>query len=537
MTVFHPTTALAAACVLSLVAPFGFAQRTIDGTNNNLFDTEMGSTGVQLTRRTTPDYADGHASPSHASWPSARHISNEVAAQSTSVPTRRRITDFVWQWGQFLDHDIDLTEPMHPEEAFDISVPLGDPFFDPMGTGTQLIFLDRSAYDPASSPRQQVNQITGWIDASNVYGSDSVRARVLRKNDGSGQLATSDGDLLPFNTHGLPNAGGTSASLFLAGDPRANEQVGLTAMHTLFVREHNRLATFWGNLFPFLGDEARYQIARAFVGAEMQAITYREFLPIVLGPDALEPYSGYDPGVDAGIANVFSTAAYRFGHTMLSPELQRLDALGNTIVAGPLALSDAFFNPDAILNDGGIDPILRGLASQRPQAVDHMIIDAVRNFLFGPPGAGGFDLASLNLQRGRDHGLPSFNQVRLDYGLAPKSTLEEITSDPDTLARLRAAYGEGVTPDGLDIWIAGLAEDEVSGALVGETFHAILVDQFTRLRDGDRYWYERNPVLKAWGRRTHLARVIHRNSGIGREIGVDVFRLGTSADPLAAVPE
>ena len=160
-------------------------------------------------------------------------------------------------------------------------------------------------------------------------------------------------------------------------------------------------------------------------------ITYHDFIPALLGPNALPPYSGYKPDIDPSIANSFSTAAFRVGHTLLSATLRRLDANNQTI--GDLDLSQAFFNPTEI-SGAGIEPYLRGLASQIPQEVDCYLVDGVRNFLFGPPGAGGFDLASLNIQRGRDHGLPRYNQVRQDFGLAPKTTFAEITSDPDLQA-------------------------------------------------------------------------------------------------------
>ncbi len=370
-----------------------------------------------------------------------------------SILNYRNASDFVWQWGQFLDHDIDLTGNAIPAEPFDIPVPLGDPFFDPFNTGTEVIFLNRSAFQvDGAGVRQQVNQITTWIDGSNVYGSDPARADELRTFVG-GRLKTSAGNLLPFNVNGFPNAGGPDPSLFLAGDVRANEQVGLTSMHTLFVREHNRYADFF-NFFG-LSDEAAYQNARMLVWAELQAITYREFLPAVLGGNGISQYQGYDPGVDPRITNFFSTASYRFGHSMLSPTLLRLDSNLNSV--GDLPLKDAFFAPDKIINNG-IDSLLRGLANQRAQNVDTKIVDDVRNFLFGDPGSGGFDLGSLNIQRGRDHGLPDYNQARIDYGLAPVSSFAEITSNTDLQAAIEATYG---SVDNIDGWIGGLAEDHI----------------------------------------------------------------------------
>ena len=168
---------------------------------------------------------------------------------------------------------------------------------------------------------------------------------------------------------------------------------------------------------------------------------------------------------------------------MLSPQLLRLKKDGRPIKEGNLALRKAFFSPWRLTQEGGIDPLLHGLATQRAQAIDPFIIDDVRNFLFGPPGAGGFDLASLNLQRGRDHGLPSYNEVRIAYGLPPAVTFGDTSSHSVIQERLQAVYG---TVEYVDVWIGGLAEDHRRGGMVGELFFRILVDQFERLRDGDR---------------------------------------------------
>ena len=442
----------------------------------------------------------------------ARAISNLVAAQSESLPNDRYLTDFVWIWGQFLDHDIDLTEGAEPHEAFPIEVPAGDPWFDPYWTGDVEIGLNRSVYSTdGSGVRQQHNQITAFIDGSVVYGSTPERAAGLRTFE-NGLLKTSDGDLLPFNVDGLPNAGGPNPSLFVAGDIRANENAALISMQTLWVREHNRIATVLHESDPELTDEDLYQRARALVAGQIQAITYNEFLPALLGKDALSPYSGYDATVNPGIANVFSTAAYRLGHSLLSTELVRLNHDGTVIDAGNLPLREAFFNVTPILEDG-IDPIFQGAATQLAQELDNHVIDDVRNFLFGPPGAGGFDLASLNIQRGRDHGLPDYNQARIDYGLAPVTTFAEISSDVDTQAALAAAYP---TVDDIDVWVGGLAEDHLPESSVGELFQTILVDQFERLRDGDRFWYQH--ALNQWDlpevAATTLKDIIERNTDV-----------------------
>jgi hypothetical protein len=121
--------------------------------------------------------------------------------------------------------------------------------------------LDRSLHDRATgtdeaNPREQLHEITGWIDASNVYGSDATRAAALHANDGTGRLLTGAGDLLPDSDGTLPNAtGGSHQVMFLAGDLRANEQLGLTALHTPFMREHDRLADEIHARNPALDDD------------------------------------------------------------------------------------------------------------------------------------------------------------------------------------------------------------------------------------------------------------------------------------------
>lgn len=491
--------------------------RSFDGTGNNRQNTEWGSTAEQFLRTSPAEYSDGISTPAGADRQSARAISNLLADQGEqSLVNNRGLSAFVYAWGQFLDHDIDLTNSASPAEPFSITVPQGDADFDPQGTGTQTIPLIRSIYDAttgtsSSNPRQQVNAITAFVDASQVYGSDAQRAAALRTLQG-GHLKTSEGGLLPFNTTGLENAtppGAPASAFYVAGDVRANENVELLALHTLFVREHNRVADRLAASNPSWSDEKLYQEARRVVAAELQVITYNEFLPALLGANALRPYQGYKAQVNPGIANEFATAAFRLGHSLLGDDIEFLNNQGQE-VHDPVSLRDAFFNAP-LLAETGIDPILKYLASDNAQEIDTRVIDDVRNFLFGPPGAGGLDLAALNIQRGRDHGLADYNAVRVAYGLRPVTRFSEITRDPAVQQALQQAYGN---VNNIDLWVGGLAEDHVPGASVGPTFQRILVDQFQRLRDGDRFWYERDfqGAELQQIRRTTLADVIRRNS-------------------------
>jgi hypothetical protein len=293
---------------------------------------------------------------------------------------------------------------------------------------------------------------------------------------------------MPFNTAGLPNANSgpfPDDQLFLAGDVRANENIELTAVQTLFVREHNRVAGLIQQANPSLTDDQIYQMARAYVTAEEQSITFNEFLPALLGSGVITAYHGYNPRVNPGIANEFSTAAYRFGHSLLAPDVQFLNNDGTT-AAPELSLANAFFNPPVVVQNG-VDTILKYLASDNAQEVDTKIVPQLQNFLFGPPGAGGFDLASLNIQRGRDHGLADYNSTRVAYGLPKVKSFADITSNPQLQAQLQQLYG---SVNNIDLWVGGLAEDHVPGGSVGPLFTRIIADQFQRLRDGDRLWFE-----------------------------------------------
>jgi Animal haem peroxidase/Glucodextranase, domain B len=368
----------------------------------------------------------------------------------------------------------------------------------------------------ASTPnsRQHPNQISSYLDGSAIYGSDATRAAALRLFQG-GKLKTSAGDLPPLNTLGLPNANDAHLvpddQLFLCGDVRANENVELSAIHTLFVREHNQLASAIAASSHGLNDEQIFQRARRIVVAELQVITYNEFLPALLGPNALRPYNGYDPTVNSGIATEFSTAAYRIGHTLINDDVEFLDNDANP-VRPEIELAEAFFNPNP-LKEVGPAPLLKYLATDNAQEVDTQLVGGLRNFLFGPPGAGGFDLASLNLQRGRDHGLADYNSARAAYGLTRLTSFAQITSNLALQAQLASLYGN---VNSMDLWVGGLAEDHVTGASVGPTFRRIIADQFERIRDGDRFWYARTfsgSQLHALDQ-TRLSDVIRRNTAI-----------------------
>nr|MBA3717818.1 peroxidase [Actinomycetota bacterium] len=460
------------------------------------------------------------------------------------------------------------------------------------------ISFTRTAAVPGTgvtSARQQVNTVSSYIDGWNVYGGtdtrlDWLRAGILDGNpsNNSARLLSTAAGYLPAATARGNAAGapamelmgrlmGAPASAVIAGDVRANENIALTAVHTLFMREHNRIV---GLLPRNLPDETKFQIARRVVSAEIQWITYTEWLPS-LGV-RLAPYRGYNPNVDASLANEFATVGYR-GHSMIHGEFDvsvadghysadELDQFeqqginvdtedGETTLEVPLNV--AFGNP-GLLPQIGLGAMSLTLAGHRQYRNDEQIDNQLRSVLFQVPGPdvtdpsgcldghdlrgcfrGVLDLGALDIQRARDHGIPSYNELRRAYGLAPMRSFTAITgeatdrfpsdpkidgagaiNDPDILdfvqlldgagqpveagtqaaeedvvtgirrstlaARLKAVYG---SVDKLDSFVGVVSERHVPGTEFGELQLTMWRRQFQALRDGDRFFYANDPSL------------------------------------------
>ena len=479
--------------------------RSIDGSEN-----ELAAPDAELQRFSGPaHYPDGQGlGVSMFDEPNARDVSNAVATMPEGVE-KAPVSDIFWQWGQFMDHDYTLAEGI--AEVADIVVS-GDP------DGITSIPFARAVHhftppldeDP-NGVREQLNEITGFVDGSMVYGSSENRVTFLREFSGGRMRMQNDDSLLPFATTeqlggdaftppeiniGGPRAAekGIEDILFVGGDPRVNEQPGLTAIHTLFVREHNRVAGILDSIFDD-SDENIFQLARKVVIGEIQHITYTEFLPLLIGDFAPNPedYS-FDASVNPGVAQEFASCAFRVGHTFLSGDLLMHNGVDPT---GNLNLVDGFFNPQMFIDFPGlIDELLIGQTNQAAEAADMFVIDEVRTNLFGLLGSStaaagvGLDLVALNVQRARDHGVNKYNEVRAGYGLDRRANFNEVSSDPVVVERLTNAYGgnDQAAVDLCDPWICGLAEDPASG-LLGEFFSTIIGDQFTRSMNGDSFFY------------------------------------------------
>ncbi len=455
-----------------------FAFRTLDGSGNNLRHPEWGRANTLYLRVAPTNYADGISA--MASGPSIRYVSNRVFNDiGQNIFSKEGVTQWGWVWGQFLDHDFGLRDERPAESA-----PIGFDQADPLEGFTNDLGAIGFARTPAapgtgvSTPRQQVNTLSSYIDASNVYGVDRNRLEWLRvgpvdgdmSNNGARLMLTADGFLPRVGARGDPSTApamdlmgplaGAPNNAVVAGDVRANENIALTSLHTLFAREHNRIVA---SLPSSLSAEERFQIARRVVGAEIQYITYTQFLPAV--GIRLEPYHGYDPSVNPGLSNEFAVGGYR-AHSMIhgefdttvgettysDAELAAFAARGIVVtrdgdqVTLEIPLAAAFGTPD-LLEDLGLGPVFQSL-SQRQYENDEQIDNALRSVLFQIPKpgiadptvcgvpvvnpdcfSGVSDLGAIDIARGRDHGMPTYNDLRRAYGLAPKTSFVDVTGE------------------------------------------------------------------------------------------------------------
>jgi Ca2+-binding RTX toxin-like protein len=414
---------------------------------------------------------------------------------------------------------------------------------------------------------------------------------------------------------------------FIAGDGRANENIGLTAVHHVFHSEHNRLVQHTKDVVladanamltngasqaeavAFLNEwlsidvaavpanatglvwdgERLFQAAKFGTEMQYQHLVFEEFarkiqpnINVFLVPD------GFDVTIDPSIVAEFAHVVYRFGHSMLTETIDRFDENFNEDHIG---LIEGFLNPIQFKNNGTADvvdadiaagAIIRGMTRQVGNEIDEFVTSALRNNLLGLP----LDLATINLARGRDTGVPTLNEARSQFYLATNqdSLLKPYESWVDFAGHLKheasiinfiAAYGTHplitgqTTIDGkrdaamtlifnqsfgglavqadaadflnatgtfaggslgglndVDLWIGGLAEQIMPfGGMLGSTFNFVFETQMEKLQSGDRFYYlQRLDGLHLFGEMENnsFAAMIMRNTDAGH-LPSDVF--------------
>lgn len=338
-------------------------------------------------------------------------------------------------------------------------------------------------------------------------------------------MLVSAGDMLPLNGKGLSNAPSTAHGLFVAGDHRANEHPVLTALHTVFVREHNAIADELRRKYPRWDDERLFWNARRVNIAQFQRIVYEEWLPAMLGR-GVGAYGGHKRSVDGGISVEFAGAAFRVGHTMVGEEVRRVGRQGKE--KGRFKLRELFFAGTGVLKREGLEEFVRGSMVGRARQVDLEVDNALRNHLFrGVKGEMGFDLVALNLQRCRDHACARYNKLRALVGLKRVKRFEELSGDVGTRERLKRAYGH---VDRVEAWPGLMAERHVRGGSMGETMVRLWTREFRRIRSGDRWFYKRAGIIGGElkgvgvGEKETLRKILLRNTRIaGRELPRRMF--------------
>jgi len=398
-----------------------------------------------------------------------------------------------------------------------------------------------------------LNQITHWLDGSNIYGSTTEEAMYLRTGRGRMKISRQSGTRwgnLPScaaekagKVTGCDVCGGRKNDCFFAGDFRVNEQLNLVVIHTLFMREHNRIAAQLERLNPRWSDDKIYQEARRINTAEYQHIMYKEWLPIIIGNNFMRSYglfplsSGYNfdyaDNFDPRINNEFATAAFRFGHSMIPSTFSAMNKGRSEQV---LPLRETFFKPKEISTPGFLDGMVRGMTEQGSALWDSNFIPDIRDHLFeSRPGSGGLDLVAVNIQRGRDHGIPGYNKYReICLGQKARSweDLRNSMKDSD-ISKLRRIYN---SVDDVDLYVGGFLESAHEDSILGPVFKCIIGDQFARLKKGDRFFYDLGvnrrtaftPSQLDQIRKTSMARLICDNTDEIDSVQPLAFKLPTA---------
>ena len=270
----------------------------------------------------------------------------------------------------------------------------------------------------------------------------------------------------------------------LVGDDRGDENIALHSMHTVWVREHNRIAKQIKRFRPNWSGERIFQTARKINVAQLQHIVYTEFLPPIT---KLSPYRGYKQHVNPHISNAFATAAFRFGHSLVPHSFAQLNK-GFNRLHRPIVLRDAFLTRRTI-NNRGIEPTMFGLMANKTNPVDNKFaFGLARRLMVKRPSKEHADLTAFNIQRGRDHGLPKYGKWREFCGLNPIKNAGQV----NRIMRngMRNLFDKlQLNINHVDLFPAGISERPVKNRIVGPTFGCIIKEQFERLRDADRYFY------------------------------------------------
>ncbi|KAM9854893.1 dual oxidase 1 [Aulostomus maculatus] len=486
-----------------------------DGWYNSLGDPRRGAVGSHQVRLVPAHYWDGVYQPvQEPLLPNPRELSRLLAGGPSGLPSALNQTVLCLFFGYHVVFEIiNSRTPGCPPEYMNIPVPKGDPVFDPTATGKVLLPFQRGPWDKESGqspskPRTQVNLVTAWIDGSSIYGPSTSWSDKLRSF--SGGLLTSGSEWnMPKQATGRspmwstadPSTGDHGLhGLYELGNAWANENTFTAAEGIIWFRYHNYLASKLREEHPQWSDEELFQNARKTVVATFQNIALYEWLPGFLGDKKLPRYPGYQKFVDPSISPEFEAAAIRLGITMAPPGVYMRNKTchfrGVVNIDGSsspaMRLCNSFWKRQKVnvKTSQDVDELIMGMASQIAEKVDNIVVEDLRDFMYGPLRFTRTDLVALIVQRGRDFGLRSYTEVRKALNMHPVKTFEDINpelnrTNPQLLHKIAELYNRDISK--LELFPGGLLEALDSPGLV---FSAIILDQFERIRNGDRFWFE-----------------------------------------------
>ncbi|XP_048489572.1 peroxidase isoform X2 [Plutella xylostella] len=580
--------------------------RSIDGTCNNLRRPAWGVPQTPYGRLLPYNYADGVSalpvSVTGQPLPNPREISLQLFPEKLLV-------DPIWnlnamQWGQIITHDMSLTAGVTQSQGpggqaagttlqgfgsdkesvtccddsgqltsdavtnpacAPILVPPTDPIQVPLG-GQCLNFVrtattrDRRC-TPPQAPAEPLSVVTAYMDLSLVYGSSQGQAQPIRAYQG-GRLVTlvRGGQEWPPQdpnvTQTCESAQSPNEPCYLTGDIRTNQNPQLALLQIILLREHNRLADTLAHLNPHWSDEIVFQEARRINIAQNQHINYYEYLPIFLGyenmiknkliyPGAKGYINDYNPSVDPAILDEHATAAFRHFHTLIRGYLSYISQDRQLI--GAVRLSDWFNRPLILELGNSFNDLTRGLTVDNMDFSDQFWTSEITQFLFKRNNTFGGDLRATDIQRGRDHGLPTYVAARGACGLPVPHSFHDMT-DYISEENVRIMESIYASPADVELVVAGSLERLVPGAQAGPTFLCILTEQFYRTRVADRYFYENGAEreiafspsqLESIRHGASMARLLCDNANDVRVMQPQAFRLIGESNklvPCEAIP-
>ncbi|XP_072384228.1 peroxidase-like [Diabrotica undecimpunctata] len=499
-----------------------FTYRSIDGVCNNLDHPNWG-TQYSVYDRLIPARYGNNNSIAHCGngdpLPNARCVSTVIFSDETYPDPE--LTAYAAQYGQIVAHDMGqnfLTgDPLSccntwlghwdepPDDCISITIPDDDYHYSDLNASCMSVLrtvtnrqLGCSMY---LSDTAQLSGVTAYLDLSLIYGNTEDICMKLR---------TLEGGLLRLETRNqrewFPES--TERDMFCpllnenelcyhTGDPRVDQNPPLCITHLLWAREHNRVARRLSHLNPHWSDEEIFRIARTIVIAEYQHIAYYELLPYYMGEyNLLESgilyytddfINDYNASMRPHVFNEHSQAAFRHFHSLVPGLLSLVDASGCPYRS--IVMRDHINRPGVLEKGDYLDSIIRGMVTQPALSPDAYCDPEMTNYFFPMYLKPGLDVRAVDIQRSREHGLGSYNDMRVYCGLGRIHNFYDLLDimEIEDVEKLISLYDH---PDDIDLIVGGSLERTVPGTLAGPTFLCIMFEQFYRTRVADRFFFE-----------------------------------------------